>query len=184
MRIRSFILAASFAALTLSAQPATPRKAPEFTIVDSAGKTTLLSSYRGKVVALAFIFTTCPHCQAECGVLSKLQGELGDKGFQPIAVAFNPDADKLVKSFVQTFRPSFPVAHADRASVVSYLQLKDDDDHPWNVPQIALIDRKGMIVAQSAPKGSEDLQLEDPLRKKITELLGPAPKTMLRKASH
>lgn len=169
MRISALFLAVSFVSLSLSAQPAMPRKAPEFTIVDASGKQTLLTSYRGKVVALAFIFTTCPHCQAECGVLTKLHSELGEKGFQPLAVAFNENANLLVKDFVQNFHPSFPVGYASRESVMSYLQLTDKDR--WVVPQIVLIDRKGMIVAQSAPTGTEDLQLEGSLRTRITDLL-------------
>ncbi len=154
-----------------------PRKAPELTVVEPSGKQTLLSSYRGKVVLLAFIFTTCPHCQAETGIMSKLHDELGPKGFQPLAVAFNDNAGMLVSGFVQNFHPNFPVGYAGRQTVTDYLQL--DDKAPWNVPQMVLIDRKGMIVAQSAPKGSEELQEESSLRKKITELLaaGPAKKS-------
>lgn len=147
-----------------------PRKAPELTIVDPSGKQTLLSSYRGKVVALAFIFTTCPHCQAETGVLSKLQTELGPKGFQALAVAVNDNAGMLVNGFVQTFHPNFPVGYAPRRTAIDYLQVSDEPPG-WSVPQMVLIDRRGMIVAQSAPKGSEELQEENSLRKKITDLL-------------
>jgi hypothetical protein len=42
---------------------------------------------------------------------------------------------------------------------------------------MVLIDRKGMIVAQSGPKGSEELQEENSLRKKITDLLGSGKKS-------
>jgi hypothetical protein len=34
-----------------------------------------------------------------------------------------------------------------------------------------------MIVEQSAPEGTEELQTEDSLRKKITDLLGPVKMT-------
>lgn len=170
MRISRLFLALPLIAFSVLAQPPMPRKAPELTIVEPSGKQTLLSSYRGKVVALAFIFTTCPHCQAECGVLNKLQTELGPKGFQPLAVAFNDNAGMLVNQFVQAYKTAFPVGFAARPTVTNYLQL--DDNAPWNVPQMVLIDRKGMIVAQSAAKGSEELQEEGSLRKKITELLG------------
>jgi peroxiredoxin len=170
MRNIGLFLAVSLSALTLSAQPPTPRKAPELTIVEPTGKQVLLSSFKGKVVALAFVFTTCPHCQAECQVLTKLNNELGPKGFQPLAVAFNDNAGMLVNSFIQNFHLNFPVGYAARDTVVNYLQL--DDKSPWNVPQIVLIDRKGNIVAQSAPKGTEELQEESPLRAKITGLLG------------
>jgi peroxiredoxin len=171
----------SLAPLSLMAQPATPRKAPELTIIEPSGKQMLLSSYKGKVVALAFILTTCPHCQAECGVLTKLQGELGPQGFQPLAVAINDQNGSLVPGFMQTYHPSFPVGYLpNRQTVLDYLQYNDKE--PWMVPQVLLIDRKGMIVAQSAPKGSEELQLEDSLRKKITDLLGAG--KMTSKKSH
>src|SRR5208282_4167291 len=103
--------------------------------------------------------------------LTKLQGELGDKGFQPLAVAFNDNAGMLVSSFIQNFHPSFPVGYAGRQTVTDYLQLDDTGKVPWVVPQIVLIDRKGMIVEQSAPKGTEELQTEDSLRKKVTDLV-------------
>ncbi len=165
--------------VSIWAQPPTPSQglAPKLTITEASGKQTLLSSYRGKVVLLAFIFTTCPHCQAECGTLTKLLGELGSKGFQPLAVAFNDNAGMLVSSFVQNFRPSFPVGSENRKVVTDYLQLDDTGKVPWMVPQIVLIDRKGMIVEQSSPKGTEALQEEGSLRQKITELLGPGKMT-------
>jgi peroxiredoxin len=183
MRTTALFLALSFVSVSLSAQPAMPRKAAEFAIVDPSGSQTLLSSYKGKVVALAFIFTTCPHCQAECGVLTKLQGELGSKGFQPLAVAFNDNAGMLLNEFVKTFHPGFPVGYAARPTVVNYLGLSDNPNDRWSVPQMVLIDRKGMIVAQSLPGGSADLQEENSLRIKITELLGSgAPKTVSKKS--
>jgi peroxiredoxin len=171
MRFPRLVLALSLASLSLMAQPPMPRKAPELTVVEPSGKQSLLSSYRGKVVVLAFVFTTCPHCQAECGVLTKLNNELGPKGFQPLAVAFNDNAQYLVQGFVQNIHTNFPVGYAPRQTVVDYLKLDDTGKEPWNVPQMVVIDRKGMIVAQSGPKGSEELQLEDSLRKLIVSLL-------------
>ena len=116
--------------------------------------------------------------------MSKLHAELGPKGFQPLAVAFNDNAGMLLSSFVQNFHPTFPVGSAARLTVTDYLQLDDKDPTKgWNVPQMVLIDRKGMIVAQSLPGGSADLQEENSLRIKITELLGSgAPKTVSKKS--
>jgi peroxiredoxin len=174
MRTLALFLALSLASLSLFAQPPMPRKAPEITILEPSGKQTLLSSFKGKVVVLAFIMTTCPHCQAECGVLTKLQGELGAKGFQPLAVAINDPSGPLVNGFVQTFHPSFPVGYLpDRQTALDYLQVSDSDKDRWVVPQLVVIDRKGMIVAQSAPKGSEELQNEDKMRKLLIDLLSP-----------
>ena len=177
MRISRLFLAASLITFSVLAQPPMPRKAPELTVVEPSGKQTLLSSYRGKVVLLAFVFTTCPHCQAECGVMNKLQAEFGPKGFQALAVAFNDNAGMLVNAFVENLKTTFPVGYAARQTVTDYLQLDDTGKVIWNVPQMVLIDRKGMIVAQSGPKGSEELQEENSLRKKITDLLGSGKKS-------
>ena len=45
------------------------RKAPELAFNIPGQGPKLLSQYRGKVVALEFIFTTCPHCQAASKVM-------------------------------------------------------------------------------------------------------------------
>src|SRR5580698_5054819 len=139
MRTIGLFLALSFVSLSLSAQPAMPRKAPEFTVIEPSGKQILLSSFKGKVVVLAFIFTTCPHCQAQCGVFNKLQTEFADKGFQPLAVAFNDNAGLLVNDFVQNYHVNFPVGSASRQTVMNYLQLSDSPENRWVVPQIVVI---------------------------------------------
>jgi thiol-disulfide isomerase/thioredoxin len=175
--MRIFVPALLLAA-SLFPVAAQPRKAAEITITEASGKQSLLSAYRGKVVALAFILTTCPHCQAECGVLTKLNTELGPKGFQPIAIAFNDNANLLISSFVENFHPNFPVGWTTRDQAKKYLGY--DDKTPWFVPQVLLIDRKGMVVEQSAAKGTEELQKEDTLRAKIEALLG-TPKTVSKK---
>jgi protein-disulfide isomerase len=54
-------------AAAVTAMAPLPRKSPEFTIVEPSGKQTLLSSYKGKVVVLEFISTSCPHCQQNWG---------------------------------------------------------------------------------------------------------------------
>src|SRR6202012_2082480 len=76
------------------------RKAPELAYSVPGKGQQLLSQYRGKVVALEFIFTTCPHCQAASKYMTKLESELGSRGLQVIDVAVNPNADLLVENFV------------------------------------------------------------------------------------
>src|SRR6476646_4700593 len=69
------------------AAPAVPRPSPEFVFYLPDGSQKLLSQYKGKVVLLEFLFTTCPHCQHECGIVTSLYKELGPKGFEPMGVA-------------------------------------------------------------------------------------------------
>ncbi|MEQ1946264.1 MAG: TlpA disulfide reductase family protein [Bryobacteraceae bacterium] len=179
--MRLFATAALFA-LTIStfvapasAMPPVPRKSPEFTITDPAGKQILLSSFKGKVVVLPLMFTTCPHCQHEAQILTKLSKELGP-GVQMLGAAFNDANGPMVTQFVKEFGVGFPVGYAGRDPVISYLGLSVMDR--WVVPQIAIIDQKGNIVAQSLPTGSPELQDEAYLRTFLQKLLkGGAPAT-------
>lgn len=164
------LLALTVSAVTVpaSAMPPVPRKSPEFTITDVSGKQILLSKYRGKVVVLPLMFTTCPHCQHEAQMLTKLSKELGP-GVQMLGAAFNDANAPMVAQFVKEFGIGFPVGYASRDSVVSYLGLSVMDR--WVVPQIAVIDKKGNIVAQSLPGGSPELQDEAYMRNLIAKLL-------------
>jgi thiol-disulfide isomerase/thioredoxin len=172
-------LVGSLLASGLAVQAAAPVPLPskEFTIVLPSGKQQLLSSYRGKVVMLAFMFTTCPHCQALSKVITKLQGELGPRGFQAVGAVFNDEVNtpnpasnaQVTAAFVSQFQVGFPVGFAPRDSVLSYLGASAIEN--WVVPQIAIIDRKGVVRAQSEARGTVELQTETYLRKYLGELL-------------
>jgi peroxiredoxin len=164
------LLALALGAISLSAgEYKVPRSSPEFVINYPGNKQDLLSRYKGKVVVLSFIFTTCPHCQRECQLLSKLYTELGPKGFQPLAVAVNPMAVMLVPDFIRDFHVNFPVGASDPAPALSFLHIEPTER--WVVPQVALIDRKGNIRAQTPFNGDEKLQEENNLRQLIEGLL-------------
>lgn len=121
-----------------------PRTAPELAVKLPNGKQVFVSSYKGKVLCLAFILTTCPHCQKATHVLTGLEKELRAKGFEVLEAAVNDGAD--VPGFISRFQPSFPVGTAGGMDAVNYLQLS-----PMVrtfMPYIVFIDRKGMIRAQ------------------------------------
>lgn len=61
------------------------------------------------------------------------------------------------------------MGYATRDSVVSYLGLSVLDR--WVVPQVAIIDRKGNVVAQSAATGTPELQDEGFLRNFLDKLV-------------
>jgi len=166
-------LAGLLAVLAFTAAPAfsaqIPRKAPEFAIQMPDGSQKLLSSYRGKVVVLEFIFTTCPHCQHSCQLLSQLQKEYGPRGFQPLAVAWNDMAKMMVPDFVREFKVTFPVGYGDRNVVNNFLQ--NPPEEMLHVPQIVFIDRKGMIRMQSLPRNDGATGTEANIRGMIEKLL-------------
>jgi peroxiredoxin len=172
IRHSRLLLALAAAVLPLLAEsPRVPRKAPEFVIELPGDRQLLLSQFRGKVVVLEFLFTTCQHCQHASQALTRLYGELGGKGLQPLGVAFNDMAKTAVPGFVVEFGVKYPVGWSSSMAVHDFLGFSILER--MVVPQVVLVDRKGMIRFQTgAGTGQADLKGgEAELRAKIEELL-------------
>ncbi len=156
-----------------------PRKASEFVIASIDGQKLPLSGYRGKVVALSFIHTTCPHCQQLCTTMNQLNAEYGAQGFQPVAIAWNDNAQSLAQQFAKAFQLTYPVGYADRPTVLGYLGISMLDQH-LVVPQMIWIDRKGVVRAQTPVAGDHNLLTESYYRQMITTLLAePGPRAVV-----
>jgi peroxiredoxin len=151
-----------------------PRPAPDFAINLDNGKQAMLASYKGKVVALAFILTTCPDCQRTIRILIEDQNEFGPRGFQVLASAIEQAAGANVAGFVRQFHPPFPVGYNQQRAALDFMQ------HPPMVgpvmPLLVFVDREGVIRAQY--EGYEPFlaadQVEKNLRAKILEMLNQA----------
>jgi thiol-disulfide isomerase/thioredoxin len=158
------------------------RHSPEFVIRMPDGTQPLLSSFRGKVVALLFVHTTCPHCQHASEVFSKLYAEYGSRGFEPVAVAFNPMANLYVKDFVKDHNVSFPVGFSPPEDVTNYLNIPVVARYV--VPQIVWLDRKGNIRSQTPPMGDEKLLGETSWRTTLETLLKEPAEPVHRTSAH
>jgi len=86
-----------------------------------------------------------------------------------LGTVFNEANGAMAAQFVKEFNIGFPVGYATRDAVISYLGLSVLDR--WVVPQIAIIDRKGNVVAQSAATGTPELQDEAFLRNFLDKLV-------------
>jgi cytochrome oxidase Cu insertion factor (SCO1/SenC/PrrC family) len=171
-----------------------PRHAPEFDFTDASGKHTLLSSYKGKVVVIQFLLTTCPHCQAMSQMLTKLQSELGPKGFQAVGVVYNDPEQggkyskaDMAKDYQMgtsnngaqrtTFGTplNFPITYAPTQTTRNFIEASVMDRLMF--PHVVIVDKKGEIVNESKVEGSAELQNEASLRDLIDKLMkeGAAP---------
>jgi thiol-disulfide isomerase/thioredoxin len=145
-----------------------PKKSPEiaFTIPNQGAK--LLSQYRGKVVALEFILTTCPHCQAASKVMTGFQQRFGSRGFQALDVAIDPNADLLVENFAKEHQVGFPVGWSSLDQMMAYMGFTE---RPV-VPQLTLIDRSGQIRYQTPREGDAESMKPEVISERIESLLG------------
>ena len=149
--------------------PPTLRPAPDFMVRYADGNQMPLSSLRGKVVALTFVFTTCIHCQHASQAFAKLYTEYGPRGFQPVGVAFNPMANLSVDEFMKNNGVSYRVGFSPPEPVLEFLGISPVERYV--VPQIVWIDRKGFIRSQTPPLGDEKMLTEPYWRQMIETLL-------------
>jgi protein SCO1/2 len=89
-----------------------PRLAPDFSLAGSDGRELTLSRHRGKVVVLAFGFTSCADvCPVTLGALSSARKQLGEAGrdVQVVYVTVDPERDdaERMRTYLAAFDPSF-----------------------------------------------------------------------------
>ena len=109
-RFSSVLVSIALAASSLVAQAPAPRKSPELSITKPSGDDLLLSSFKGKVVVMEFMFIGSEHCLKLAEMLNKLQADLGPRGFQALAVAFGPHSDQAMVSHVVVYTFPIPLA--------------------------------------------------------------------------
>ncbi|HSY48064.1 MAG TPA: TlpA disulfide reductase family protein [Thermoanaerobaculia bacterium] len=169
------VIVLTLASFAVAAPPNLPRKSPELNIVEPSGKTILLSSLRGKVVVIEFLFIQSDHCIRVARTLNALNGELGALGFQPIGIVFDPPnsggaSGRLIPALVGSLKLTYPVGYATKAEVDRYLGRADKE--VLNIPQVIVIDRAGMIRAASGGAGGNpSLEDADSLRAMVAGLL-------------
>jgi peroxiredoxin len=173
MKFSTAALLVASSVVCFAETPPVPRIAKELTILESNGKTSKLSDYRGKVCIIQFLFTTCPHCQALSRELTKLQRDPELKGLQVLGVAFDEATAEKAGAYVRQFGVGFPVGYTTRDIVLNYLGISVMNQR-FVVPQVMVIDQKGMIRAQSDPMGTEELYNPAHLKQLVSGLLKSA----------
>ncbi len=110
------------------------------------GKKLTLSQYRGKVMVIAVISTTCGDCIQSIAMLSKVQKDLGPQGFQALAAAGDENAQYLVGPFTQRYKPGFPVGYLTKDEIIK-LAAVPKEKRPV-APILLFVDKKGVVRFQ------------------------------------
>lgn len=158
------------AAFALQAAAPVPRPAGQLTITEPSGKKIAVASMKGKVVVVQFLLTTCPHCQAFSRALTKMTGELGPK-FQALGVAFDREDAKNVPYYIRTIGTNFPVGSVEQMSALGFLAISVTDYNRLRVPQVVVIDKKGVIRSQTELSGAGPAANETTLRALVANLM-------------
>ncbi len=140
------LICALFGGLNVYAEPPSPyaieslsgQKAPDFTLKDLDGNQVSLSSYKGKVVILAFWAAWCPPCKEELQSLNRLYNMYKGRGLVVLAVSSDKSLS-TVREFIEANRVSYTVLFDDK------LAVSRDTYKAFMVPTTFVIDRRGTI---------------------------------------
>jgi peroxiredoxin len=127
------------AALAFAQIPQIPKRAPGFCLADTTGQWRDLADYRGKVVILEFMQTTCPHCIQFTGVLNGIAKKYGDK-VQILSVALPPDKVDTMLQFTQSHPISWPLLFDMGQMTASYVRSPN-----LHFPAVYLIDGNAQL---------------------------------------
>jgi peroxiredoxin len=145
------------------------KPSPALTIPQLSGPPLQVSQYKGKVVAIAFIDTNCPHCQNLTKLLNVISKEFAGKPVQILGCAFNDGAQGVLSQFIQTYQPNFPVGYCSRDVVLNYLQfpvLK-----PLYVPHMVFLDKRGIVRGDFVGESEFMTRPDVNVRNEIDQLL-------------
>lgn len=175
-------------ALSVAMLPAAqvPRQAADLVFTTPQGQKLNLSQFKGKVVVVEVLRTTCTHCQNSSRILARLNAQYGSKGFQPLGVSFDPGADLV--SFTRAYGVNFPIGAASQGDVMGFLQHSMMTPN-FYFPQMVFIDRKGVVRAQFSGNdpffgSKEEANVREWIEKLLAEgapAKAPAPKPAKKK---
>ena len=134
-----------------------------------------LSQFRGKVIALALIHTSCSHCQDLTRLLVPIQKDYQARNVVVVECAFNEDAAMTMPPFFKVFGPNFPVGYTNDAAVKEFLQWNDKKDGILMIPHMVFIDAKGTIVYDHGENDFFGAASDKNIRGVIDKMLGKAP---------
>lgn len=156
-----FALGALAVAPAIAQEPKVPRPAGDIGIQTGPGQYIWLSQYTGKTCILAFILTTCPHCQFTTGILNRIQKDYADRGVQVIESAVEPMSSLHIPDFEKKMQTIFPVGYNEEKYVAKFLNFPESE--PMLFPSIVMVDAKGILRVQYSP---EDKRLANDVQEK------------------
>ena len=142
------------AAVTMAAAPL---RLPDLAFEDAEGKPRKLSDWRGKTVLLNLWATWCVPCRKEMPALDELQGKLGGKDFEVVAVNIDTRDPEKPKNFLKEANLTRLTYFADQKAKV-FQDLKAIG-RALGMPTSVLVDAQGCelgTLAGPAEWASED----------------------------
>ena len=131
-------------ALALSAQGLTNRRAPSFSLPDSALKQHDILDYRGSWLLLAFVHSECPVCTQLTVKLDAVKKKYGVK-VAVLSIVTPPENQTTVAKYLAETKSTSPIVFDSGQVAISY--FKATPQNPvYDNPHLFVINPAGMIV--------------------------------------
>src|SRR5262245_22312531 len=114
--IASFMLCA---AALLASGELSGRRAPGFSLPDSKGVQHDPQDYRGKILIVEFMQTTCPHCVTFAKTLEEASAKYAGK-VAVLSIVVLPDTFDKVQNYIRTHKITAPVLFDSGQVAASY----------------------------------------------------------------
>jgi len=120
------------------------RRAPGFSLMDTHFEQHDLQDYKGKVVLIDFMQTTCPVCNKVADTLVLVKQKYGEK-LVVLSVVTLPDNFQTADKFAGIHQAGWPILFDSGQMMMSYLKLRPGGDMNVHFPHIFLVDGTGTI---------------------------------------
>ena len=131
------------------------RRAPGFSLTDSHYQQHDGQDYRGKVLLIDIMTTTCQHCQKLADVLAQVREKYGDR-IGIVSVVTLPDNFDKADRFAAEHKVKWPILFDSGQMIASYLKVTPSNPEV-RFPHLFVVDGDGMI--RNDFDGTEDQAL-------------------------
>jgi protein SCO1/2 len=157
----------------------------DFSLIDQTNRPVALSEFRGKVVAVTFIYTRCPlpdYCLRLSNNFATLQKRFANRMSQDLvllSITFDPDHDQpdVLRKYAESFKANADSWHfltgslgtVKQVSAMFGLNFWPDEGLLTHSLHTAIIDRQGKLVANMEGNQFTAVQLGDLVQATLTQ---------------
>lgn len=127
----------------LSAGNLSGRRAPGFSLQDLQFKQHDPQDYRGRILLIDIMQTSCPHCQTFVQVLEEVSRKYAGK-VAVLSIVNPPDSLQTVSQFLARTKSTIPILFDCGQVAASYLQVTPKNPQV-TIPHLFIIDTQGIV---------------------------------------
>lgn len=119
------------------------RRAPGFSLPDSNFKQHDPQDYRGKILLVEIMQSTCPHCARFSGILEGAVAKYAGK-IAVLSIVNPPDTQANVAKYIAEHKVTVPILFDCGQATASYIKVTPQNP-TFSIPHLFIIDEQGII---------------------------------------